>query len=77
MKRKENIRANTLSKKPKYGLNIPREYSALFQLEDGIIIHNIPQVRAITIKVTEPYANKIKKSYKTDANAKRILQKPE
>ena len=76
MKRKENIKANTLNKKPKYRLNIPREYSTLFQLEDGTLVHNIPQVEAITIKVTEPYANRIKKSYKTNTNAKRILQKP-
>jgi len=77
MKKKENIKANILSRKLEYRLNIPREYLTLLQLEDETIIHNIPQVRAITIKITEPYANRIKKSYKTNANAKRILQKPE
>jgi len=41
------------------------------------MVYNISQVGAVTIKVTEPYANRIKKSYKIDANAKRILQKPE
>ena len=77
VKGKENIRADALSRKPEYGLNIPREYPALLRLEDGTMVHNIPQVGAVTIKVTEPYADRIKKSYKTDANAKRILQKPE
>jgi len=73
VKRKENIRANALNRKPEYGLNIPREYPAFLRLEDGIMVHNIPQVEAVTIKVTEPYADRIKKSYKIDANAKRIL----
>jgi len=41
------------------------------------MVYNIPQVGAVTIKVIEPYADRIKKSYKIDANAKRILQKLE
>ena len=41
------------------------------------MVYNIPQVGAVTIKVIEPYADRIKKSYKIDSNAKRILQKLE
>jgi len=73
VKRKENIRADALNRKLKYGLNIPRKYLVFFRLEDGIIVHNIPQVGAVTIKVIEPYVDRIKKSYKINANAKRIL----
>ena len=73
VKRKENIRANAFSRKPKYGLNISWEYFTLFQLEDGIMVHNISQVGVVTIKVMEPYVNRIKKSYKIDTNAKKIL----
>jgi len=73
VKGKENIRADALNRKLKYRLNISREYLVLLQLKNGSIVYNIPQIGAVTIKVTKPYVNKIKKSYKTDANVKRIL----
>jgi len=77
VKEKKNIKIDALNKKLKYSLNISREYFVFLQLKNEIIIYNILQVEAVTIKVIKFYANKIKKSYKTNANAKKILQKLE
>jgi len=72
---KSNVRADALSRKPEYGVNIPlKEYPAFFKMEDGTMVHNIPQIASLSITAEEPFSDRIKESYKTDKNAVRILE---
>jgi len=43
-------------------------------MENGTMVHNIPQIASLSITAEEPFSNRIKEFYKTDKNAVRILE---
>ena len=59
----------------KYKINIFfKEYLTFFKMENNIIIYNILQIILLNIITKKLFLNKIKKFYKIDKNAIKILK---
>ena len=58
-----------------YKVNISlKEYLTFFKMENSMIIYNILQITSLSIIMKKLFSNKIKKFYKINKNAVKILK---
>ena len=51
-----------------------KKYLIFFKMKNSIIVYNIPQITSLNIIIKKLFLNRIKKSYKINKNAIKILK---